>query len=161
MSPLAAYRAASLSAAEAFGLKDRGLIAPGKRADIVALSNLTECDVGLVICGGQVINDEIFSDRKPLKSVARSSVNPPPISITSFQISNALETTDVIGVIEGQILTRHLKENISISNGDKLPDVSRDLLRITVIERHGKNCGWDCPKEFKDSFSRYRSRSKH
>ncbi|MFW5881305.1 MAG: amidohydrolase family protein, partial [Roseicyclus sp.] len=31
--PLAVYRAASLSAAEAFGLKDRGLIAPGKRAD--------------------------------------------------------------------------------------------------------------------------------
>ena len=29
VSPLAAYRAASLSAAEAFGLKDRGLIAPG------------------------------------------------------------------------------------------------------------------------------------
>ncbi|MGB8623203.1 MAG: amidohydrolase family protein, partial [Paracoccaceae bacterium] len=33
---LAAYRAASLSAAEAFGLKDRGLIAPVQRADIVA-----------------------------------------------------------------------------------------------------------------------------
>jgi adenine deaminase len=38
--PLAVYRAASLSAAEAFGLKDRGLIAPGKRADIVALDGL-------------------------------------------------------------------------------------------------------------------------
>ena len=34
--PLAVYRAASLSAARAFGLRDRGLIAPGRRADIVA-----------------------------------------------------------------------------------------------------------------------------
>ncbi|MGB1152628.1 MAG: amidohydrolase family protein, partial [Paracoccaceae bacterium] len=41
--PLAAYRASSLSAAEAFGLKDRGLIAPGKRADIVALGSLEAC----------------------------------------------------------------------------------------------------------------------
>jgi adenine deaminase len=41
--PLAVYRAASLSAAEAFGLKDRGLIAPGKRADIVAIDGLETC----------------------------------------------------------------------------------------------------------------------
>ena len=48
--PLAAYRAASLSAAEAFGLKDRGLIAPGKRADIVALGSLEACDAQMVFC---------------------------------------------------------------------------------------------------------------
>ncbi len=48
--PLAAYRAASLSAAEAFGLKDRGLIAPGKRADIVALelARRLQCAAGAV-----------------------------------------------------------------------------------------------------------------
>ncbi len=45
--PLAVYRAASLSAAEAFGLKDRGLIAPGKRADIVAIDSLAGCHVGV------------------------------------------------------------------------------------------------------------------
>ena len=33
--PLAAYRAASISAARAFGLADRGLVAPGWRADLV------------------------------------------------------------------------------------------------------------------------------
>jgi adenine deaminase len=38
--PLAVYRAASLSAAEAFGLKDRGLIVPGKRADIAVIDGL-------------------------------------------------------------------------------------------------------------------------
>ncbi|MCV6597335.1 MAG: amidohydrolase family protein, partial [Mangrovicoccus sp.] len=41
--PLAVYRAASLSAAEAFGLKDRGHIAPGRRADIVAVNSLENC----------------------------------------------------------------------------------------------------------------------
>jgi adenine deaminase len=50
--PLAVYRAASLSAAEAFGLKDRGLIAPGKRADIVALDGLAACTVQAVWAGG-------------------------------------------------------------------------------------------------------------
>ena len=45
----------------------------------------------------------------------------------------------MIGIIEGKILTNHLKENISIVNGDKRPDISRDLIRVSVIERHGKN----------------------
>ena len=30
-------------------------------------------------------------------------------------------------------------EDIAIENGDKRPDPARDLARITVIERHGKN----------------------
>ena len=49
--PLAVYRAASLSAAEAFGLKDRGLIAPGKRADIAVIDTLEGCNASLVLCG--------------------------------------------------------------------------------------------------------------
>lgn len=139
ISPLAVYRAASISGAEAFGLKDRGLISPGKRADIVALSDLAECNIKLVICGGKPIDKESFSSRKILPPFARNSVNPPTIHTTSFCTSETTEETNVIGIIEGKILTDHLKENISIVNGDKLPDISRDLLRVTVIERHGKN----------------------
>jgi adenine deaminase len=52
--PLAVYCAASLSAAEAFGLKDRGLIAPGKRADIAVIDTLDRraqlgCDTGRAV----------------------------------------------------------------------------------------------------------------
>jgi adenine deaminase len=139
ISPLAVYRAASISGAEAFGLKDRGLFSPGKRADIVALSDLEECNIKLVVCGGKPIDKESFLTRKTLPPVARNSVNPPTIYTTSFCTSETTEETNVIGIIEGKILTDHLKENISIVNGDKLPDISRDLLRVTVIERHGKN----------------------
>ena len=139
ISPLAVYRAATISGAEAFGLKDRGLISPGKRADIVALSDLEECNIKLVVCGGKPIDTESFSTRKILPPVARSSVNPPTINTNSFCTSETTEETNVIGIIEGKILTNHLKENISIVNGDKRPDISRDLIRVSVIERHGKN----------------------
>ncbi|MEQ9257657.1 MAG: adenine deaminase [Roseovarius sp.] len=137
--PLAAYRAASLSAAEAFGLKDRGLIAPGRRADIVALGSLEDCDARLVLCGGRVADEEAFAAREEIAPVGRNSVRAPRVSPEQFRARANREETDVIGIIEGKIITAHLRETIPIEDGDKRPDPARDLARITVIERHGKN----------------------
>ncbi len=137
--PLAAYRAASLSAAEAFGLKDRGQIAPGKRADIVAIDGLEGCHAQLVICGGRIADAAAFAGRESIVPVGRNSVHAPPVSAANFRASGNREETDVIGILEGKILTEHLKETIPIENGDKRPDPNRDLVRIAVVERHGKN----------------------
>ena len=138
-SPLAAYRAASLSAAEAFGLKDRGQIAPGKRADIVALRSLEACDAQLVYCAGRLADAEAFSSRPTLPVSGSKSVKAPKVTPESFRASGNKVDTDVIGVIEGKIITQHLREDIAFVDGDKPPDPSRDLMRIAVIERHGKN----------------------
>ena len=136
---LAAYRAASLSAAEAFGLKDRGLIAPGKRADIVALDSLEECHARMVFCGGVQVSDAAFAARPSVPPVGRSSVKAPPVTARDFRTGGNRETTDVIGILEGKIITEHLHETIPITDGDKRPDPARDLIKIAVIERHGKN----------------------
>ncbi|AKO96308.1 adenine deaminase [Marinovum algicola DG 898] len=139
VSPLAAYRAASLSAAEAFGLKDRGLIAPGLRADIVALDGLEECRAARVFCAGQEVTEAAFAARDGIEVVGRNSVKAPRVAAGDFRATGNRSTTDVIGIIEGKIITDHLSEEIAIEDGDKRPDASRDLARIAVIERHGKN----------------------
>ncbi len=138
-SPLAVYRAASLSGAEAFGLRDRGLIAPGWRADIVALGTLKNCDARLVLCAGQVADDDAFAARHLIEPVGRNSVNAPELTADDFRAAGNREETDVIGILEGKIITEHLHERIAFENGDKMPDPQRDLARIAVIERHGKN----------------------
>uniref|UniRef100_UPI003B51AD64 adenine deaminase n=1 Tax=Roseovarius indicus TaxID=540747 RepID=UPI003B51AD64 len=138
-SPLAAYRAASLSGAEAFGLKDRGLVAPGYRADIVALGSLEACDARLVLCGGVVADEAAFAAREEIAPVGRGSVNAPKVRAEDFRATGNREDTDVIGILEGKILTEHLHEDIAIADGDKRPDAARDLARIAVVERHGKN----------------------
>jgi adenine deaminase len=76
--------------------------------------------------------------------VGRNSVKAPKVSASDFRYGGNRAETPVIGIREGQILTDHLTEEITPDNGDKRPDVSRDLSRITVIERHGRNGNIAC-----------------
>ena len=137
--PLAAYRAASLSAAEAFGLKDRGLIAPGKRADIAVIDSLAACNVGMVFAAGVQVTDAAFAARQEIPPVARHSVKAPPIKPHHFRTSGNRVDTPVIGILPGKIITEHLTYQIAPEDGDKRPDIARDLVKIAVIERHGVN----------------------
>lgn len=138
-SPLATYRAASLSAAEAFGLKDRGLIAPGKRADIVVLDDLDTCAVHTVFSGGVELTDAAFAARDVIEPVGRHSVIAPQVTADNFRTRGNHETVDVIGILDGKIITEHLREDVAFVDGDQRPDPARDLMRIAVVERHGKN----------------------
>ena len=61
--PLDAYRAATWSAARHFGLFDRGLVAPGQRADLVLLEDLDTCTVHSVICRGAPVTPDRFRAR--------------------------------------------------------------------------------------------------
>jgi adenine deaminase len=136
---LAAYRAASLSAAEAFGLRDRGQIAPGLRADIVVLDSLENCRAGLVVCGGVVADAQAFAARRTIPPVGLHSVRLRPLVAADFRHATNSDTAHVIGIVEGKILTGHLVETVPIRDGDQPVDTGRDLLRIAVAERHGRN----------------------
>ena len=137
--PLAVYRAASLSAAEAFGLKDRGLIAPGKRADIAVIDTLEGCHASLVLCGGVVAGDAAYAARRIVAPVARQSVKALPVTAQSFRTGGNRAETPVIGILPGKIITEHLTYDIAPEGGDKRTDIARDLVKIAVVERHGVN----------------------
>ncbi len=137
--PLSVYRAASLSAAEAFGLKDRGLIAPGKRADIAVIDSLAGCHASMVLAGGVLADATAFAARTTIPPVARHSVKAPPVTPADFRTGGNRTETPVIGIIPGKIITEHLTFDIPPIDGDKRPDIPRDLVKIAVIERHGVN----------------------
>lgn len=137
--PIAVYRAASLSAAEAFGLKDRGLIAPGKRADIAVIDSLEGCNAHLVLAGGVVADRAAFAARGHVAPVGRGSVKARKVAATDFRTGGNKVETPVIGILPGKIITEHLHFDIPPVDGDKRPDLNRDLVKIAVIERHGKN----------------------
>jgi adenine deaminase len=134
--PLDAYRAASWSAANAFGLKDRGTIAPGKRADITLLSDFEDCRVEQVISGGVVANDDAFSRRGTVAPVGLDSVNVDAVTASKFGIPARNSEADVIGVVPGKIITEHLKRTLPVAGGKTLVDRKQDVLKVAVVERH-------------------------
>lgn len=134
------YRAATWSAARGFGLTDRGLIAPGQRADIVLLEDLESCAVHSVIRNGRPVTAESFAHRVAPAPVGRGSVKRPPVRAEDFAVpAGSGPSTPVIGVIPGKIVTDHLTFDLPIRGGRKHPDLAADVLKVCVLERHGRN----------------------
>ncbi len=137
--PLAAYRAASWSGANAFGLRDRGLIGPGKRADIVLIDALETCRVSDVISNGRVVDDALFATRRATAPVGLDSVKAKPVDASLFTATRAGAETPVIGVIPGKIITEHLTLRLPARDGAAQIDLAQDVIKVAVIERHGRN----------------------
>jgi adenine deaminase len=133
------YRAASWSAANAFGLRDRGMIAPGRRADIVLVEDLAACSVKTVISAGRVVGNALFAGRKPVAPVGLDSVKRKPVTAADFRIAGASADLTVIGVAPGRVVTDRLVRRVAATNGERLADPKTGIAKVAVVERHGKN----------------------
>ena len=138
-SPLAAYRLASLSAARAFGLRDRGLVAPGYRADLVLLDDLQDCAVASVFSAGRPVDEALFAARPALAPIGRGSVKAVPVSATDFVAAGAGPSTRVIGVVPGKIITLSLPMTLPYGDGLRRVDLDQDAVKVAVVARHGVN----------------------
>jgi adenine deaminase len=137
--PIATYRAASFAAARAFGLFDRGQIAPGRRADIVLLDDLESCEVGQVICGGVVIDEAAFEGGQHPAPVGYRSIKRAPVDAQVFEVRADGPSGPVIGAIENSLLTEHLTLALPYRDGLRLPDPGQEVHKLCVLERHGRN----------------------
>jgi len=136
--PIDVYRLASWSAARGFGLKDRGLIAPGQRADLVLLDDLASCAIGGVIAAGRVVDEELFAARTMPQPIGYNSIKLAPVSADLFRVPASGPSGPVIGLREGQVLTDFLTLSLPYRNGCREADLAQDVLKICVIERHGR-----------------------
>ena len=146
------FRAASYATAITYGLEDRGAVAPGYKADLVLLSpkggNVNHGQWQ----GGTNINHVFKSGesvtKAELKSIARAKKS--HFDGTNLKLNNV--TADhfklpaangqssvnarVIGIITHQILTNELICKLPVKSGYIEPDLSQDVLKIAVLERH-------------------------
>jgi len=147
LNPMTAIQMMTINAAEHFGLtKEMGMIAPGRWADLLLVEDLMNFKADLVIAKGQVIaeNGEL--------QVKLPVVKYPKWATNSVHLKRNLKAGDfalrtrandgveieahVIGVIENQAPTRHLRMKVKADAGEVKADLKRDLAKIALVERH-------------------------
>ena len=142
--PVVAISMASLSTAEAFGLDHgcrdphelRGAIAPGKRADLLVLNDLTFATAphrvyaaGALVAQDGTFVGEIAPEMAEVAALAdelRASVKLPKLSLDVFDYAFKPGEA-VIDVVPGKAITGMVR-----------PETDEDLRRIMLIERHGR-----------------------
>ena len=146
LNPITAIQMMTINTAEHFGLsRDLGMIAPGRYADIVLSSDLANFRAELVIAAGEVIAENgkmtIELPAYDYPDHVKHSVHlARPLTAQDFGVPAPAGKTqvmaNVIGVIENQAPTRHLRLSLPVVDGAVPGDLSQDVYKIAVVERH-------------------------
>ena len=145
--PMIALQMMTINTAEHFGLtRKMGMIAPGRWADVLLVEDLNDFHPEMVIAKGQVIaqNGEMTIELPKIEypEWVRKSVHlghelkAQDFAILTEASSNESVTANVIGVIENQAPTKHLKLEIQPKDGQIQVDIERDIAKLAVAERH-------------------------
>ncbi|MBB6487912.1 adenine deaminase [Rhizobium lusitanum] len=140
MRPIDAIRAATLNAAMWLNRYDLGLIAPGRRADIVILSDLEKIKVDRVYASGR----EVASDGRLAEvlngsaraDAYRDTVKLARLSAADFEIALPGMAEARINTVVSPRFTKWGEATVEVKDGKLvLPD---NMLLMAVIHRHGR-----------------------
>ena len=150
LSPMVAIQMATINTADHFGVsREVGMIAPGRYADVLLIDNLPEMQINTVIARGQLAaeNGQVLIDISPYDypEWVKSSIHlgrVPSVEDLRLLLPAPAEphpekiTANVIGVIENQATTRHLKVELPLVAGEIRADLSQDIAKVALVERH-------------------------
>ena len=128
--PIMAMRMASLNTALFFGLRDRGAIAPGKRADLLVLEDPQTFEISSVYKDGRLVAEDGRylggSESQPVPEALRKGLNFPSLTAADLHLELG-ERNVVIELVPGEIVTK--KKLVTREEAERLK-------KIAVIERH-------------------------
>ncbi|GAB4301706.1 MAG: adenine deaminase [Myxococcota bacterium] len=132
--PVRAVQMATINTAGFYGLRGRGALAPGYRADFLLVEDLVEFKINSVYLGGREISELSFESG--IKEPPRNTMNIKKLSAEIFKIKAGGNKVAAIAVLAGQILTKRLDIEPRLSDGFAEADAERDIAKLAVIERH-------------------------
>ncbi len=139
--PELAIRMATLSAAERFGLTDRGALTPGRRADFCVIDDPATFVVRQVFVTGTAIADTVPEKGASLPRTFQCTVP----SRDALEI-HGKGTARVIGLLHHQIVTESLRIPFDRAQPED------DVLKVVVVNRYGTGaCGIGLVRGFRFS----------
>jgi adenine deaminase len=141
--PVDAIRMATLNPSEWFGLSDIGAIGPGRKADLMVFDDLRQPQARLVFSGGVLAaRDGVLLDppvRQPATKARSLGKCDVAWDSVRFAITAKSDRIRVIGSQQDQLTTEHRVLRNKSVEGRAVADISRDILKMAVIERHRRS----------------------
>ncbi len=149
LDPMHAIQMATVNTAKHFRIEDEiGSITPGRLADILLVKDLKEMKPEMVLFEGKVVaeNGHLTQDctvgTYP-EWIKNTVTLLKPVTADSFKVSSKIQNgtakVHVIDLIKAQIINNHEICELPVKDGEILMDQSRDILKLSVVERYGKN----------------------
>lgn len=137
--PVTAVRMATLHAAQCYGLRGKGGIAPGMGADCVLVEDLRSFRVTRVYARGRLVAED-GQLRVPLEAptprAVTGAVRPAPLHADMLRLPLPTGRARVIGLRPGSIVTEALERTVRTTAGFFDAAANPGLTRLAVIERH-------------------------
>lgn len=138
--PIMAIQMATINAAECYELKDRGAIAPGLKADIVLVDNLSDFNVSKVWIDGALVAESgkyLPAIKHHDISSTKGSFKVKDFSIDKLKLVINSEKANVINVLPGGVVTSKEVAQINRnSDNEFIYNPEQDVAKIAVVERH-------------------------
>jgi len=139
LNPVRAVQLATINPAVRFRLNGLGGIAPGYYANLIVLEGLHEFKIEAVYYRGRRVAQAgrpLFAAPQTRPGGLARTVNIKPFTVEDLKLKAAGESRPVIEVVPGQIITRRQLMKVRAVDGLVTPDISRDILKAAVVERH-------------------------
>lgn len=141
--PIEAIQMVTINVATCFGLEqDMGSIAPSKCADMVVFSDLNKINIQKVFIDGELVAENgvaLFDDKGyEFPEEAKHTIHLDPITKEDLSIKAEGKSADVhvIEIIPAKTITLDKVMTLPIENEEIMPDVSQDVMKAVVFERH-------------------------
>lgn len=138
--PINAIRMATLNAAECYGIKDIGGIAPGKKANLVVFEDLENIKATMTFIEGKLCAKSgkyLLPVTRVDASKVSSSVNVKDFSVDRLKLSLKSNKVRTMSICPDGVLTTAGVEEIQLDEkGDFIYNKDKDLVKIVVVERH-------------------------
>lgn len=149
LNPMSAVQMATVNTARHFRMEDEiGSITPGRLADILLVEDWHVIKPTTVIFEGKVVAsegallEECRVENYP-QWIKDTVILKKEITADSFKavsiVENGFVDVHVIDMIPRQIINNHAIDQLEVRDGAIVPDVERDILKLAVVERYGKN----------------------
>jgi adenine deaminase len=152
LDPVKAIQIATINGAKHFHMDHLiGSISPGRAADMVLLRDLKKIKPALVFKAGKIAARDGRAENAGQKTYPENLFHTikvsPELSPAKFIIKVPEEKCSadskvecrVISLIPDQIINKEIHQWMDVKDGQVRPDLSRDILKLAVIERYGKN----------------------